>query len=175
MTWKQVVVGWGLAMCYVPIAHGATRLKSQTIDMTCVTSSYPTTSFIIQTKGDRVQARVIHHNGLKYMPIHSGIVTPNDIKMLAGASADLAKLGTDYVMTWNASNCKVEGEKRFSCFDGDDTNIAGAKVSPWAIYTSRSVHDTIAGRYENVTMSLSLKIDGVDRSFAMDYDLSECN
>lgn len=141
------------------------------IELTCVTE-FPTTSFIVkQAEDGYVYARMIQHNGTKYMPIFSGIIVPNDLPMLAEKAERLQKLATDMTFRWPAKNCVKHDDFRFECFGTDDSKeVNGTRIAPFALYTGRVKHDNIAGRYEELRVGMDFSVG--ERSQTDDVEMS---
>lgn len=143
------------------------------INMACVTE-FPTTSFIAETEGDELVVKVIHHNGVGYMPLHGGVITPNDLALLSKKAETLGRLGDFYTLRWKSEKCSLIGSF-LSCYGGEDTQVGDAKVSPWALYTSSKRSESNIGVFENMEVGLMLDIDGKTESFEMKYEKSECS
>lgn len=148
-------------------------VAEEPIHLTCVTE-FPTTSFLIEQKGEEVVARVIHHNGMKYQPLWSSTITPNDLSMLEERASVMNKLSTDMSFRWPRKNCVKHGEFRFECFGTSDVQtINGLKVEPYALYTSLVSHDNLAGKYEELKVYMSYDINGKGGfSTEMNYPLN---
>ena len=139
----------------------------------CMTE-FPTTSIAVQTEGDEVIARVIHHNGMKYMPLHSGIMTPNDLTHFADKAKVFAKLGDHYEFRWGRSKCERQDQDLFSCELGKDTEINGTKVNPFSIYSRRLTTESQIGKYEKLELSFIITIEDSTQNFSMSYYKNEC-
>jgi hypothetical protein len=168
---------WTLALGSAMAASAAPAPKAKNageIKLTCVTTDYPTTSFVVETVGAEVHARVIHHNGMKFMPIWSAIVVPNDLPMISTRASELAKLGETYTVRFAKSACKKTGEKMFDCFGGLQTDHQGIKLRPDALHTERVTYDNIAGVYQRHWMHLTVSFDGKSHPISMQYQPEDC-
>jgi hypothetical protein len=146
------------------------------IRLTCVTDP-PSTSFGIETNGDTVEGTVVFHYGPLYAPAINGVFTPHDLGILADRSELVKKLKDITTFHWPAKNCKAHDPYRFECFGTDDVQEgrAGEKVRPFALYTTRSEEDGIAGKHTYLKVTLSFDVDGKgDPSVAMDYPIGDC-
>lgn len=162
-----------LALVLTSISAAAAT-SSEEIKLTCVTD-YPSTSFVIRQEGGRLLGRVIHHNGLAYMPIHSGIITPSDLKIMSERAATLTQLEPDMEFSWPLEKCVRHDDHRFECFGTDDRReINGKQVVPFALFTSRINHDNIAGQYEDIMVTLTFSIDGKSYATDMNYPVRNC-
>ncbi len=146
------------------------------IKLTCVTES-PTTSFVIQSQGKELVARVLHHNGARYAPAISGIYTPNDLPTLSRRAKAVEKMKDDMTFRWPLSKCKKHDEFRFECLGTEDVQegVGGAKIAPFALYTTRVKEEGLAGTYEYLMVTMSFDVDEQrDPSIEMKYPKENC-
>lgn len=146
------------------------------IKLTCVTES-PSTSFVIESQGKELIARVIHHYGAKYAPAISGIFTPNDLPTLSRRAKAVEKMKNDMSFRWPLSKCKKHDDFRFECFGTDDVQEGegGAKFAPFALYTTRVKEEGIAGALEYLQVTMSFDVDqDRDPSIEMRYPVGSC-
>jgi hypothetical protein len=154
----------------------AIAAESPTIRLTCVTE-YPSTSFVIESKGKELVARVLHHHGAKYAPAISGIFTPSDLPILARRAALVEKMSADMSFRWPLSSCKKHDDFRFECFGTEDMQLGegGAKIAPFALYSTKIREDGIAGAYESLQLTMTFDVDGErDPSIEMKYPMEAC-
>lgn len=144
------------------------------VNLGCVTET-PTTTFIAETKNGIVQFDLIHHFGVKYMPIHSGVITPNDLGTLSDRASLLADLGDHLTFTMPAENCQLDGNL-FNCFGSrPSVVINGHQVSLWAAYnTTYSETSLSSGTFNYVTTNLAIEVDGQSLFLPMRYFENEC-
>ena len=143
------------------------------LNVGCVTET-PTTSMIAQTKNSIVTFLLVHHYGVKFMPIHNGVITPNDLGTLQDRASILADLGDRLEFTMPASTCQVDG-LMFNCFGSQPTQtIGGHEVRIWAAYSSLIDEATMSGVYSYVTTNLAIEVDGQSYYLPMKYDQTEC-
>lgn len=151
----------------------SSSLFADELNMGCVTE-IPTTTMIAQTKDGVVNFQLIHHNGVKYMPIHSGVITPNDLGTLSDRASILADLGDNLEFTMPASACQVDGVL-FKCFGAQPAqSIGGHQVSIWSAYSSQYDDASMMGIYSYVTTTLAIDIDGKSFYLPMKYFQNEC-
>ncbi|MFA6238608.1 MAG: hypothetical protein WC635_14840 [Bacteriovorax sp.] len=151
----------------------STNLFATDLNLGCVTE-IPTTSLIAQTKDGVVEFNLIHHNGVKYMPIHNGVITPYDLETLSTRADILADLGDNLVFTMPASACQVDGVL-FNCFGAQPAqNIGGHQVSIWAAYSSTYDDVSLIGIFPFVTTNLAIEVDGKSYYLPMRYNQAEC-
>lgn len=141
--------------------------------MLCVTE-FPTTSIIAEKVGTELVVQVIHHHGMKFMPLHSGIITPNDLSTLAKKADDFGKIGDRYEFRWDMKKCERTDNELFSCHGGKDTVIEGTPVNPFSIYTQRVTSESDAGKFEKLHVGFLISIDKESHSFSMGYEKYEC-
>lgn len=141
--------------------------------MTCITE-FPTTTIMMETENNEVSVRVIHHNGFKYMPLHSGIITPADLDTMRLKAEQFAKLGNFYEFKWDLSDCSRQDNEIFSCMKGKPTTINGTAVAPFSVYSKRITSESDAGTFENIEISFLIDIEKSSQHFSMKYDRNEC-
>lgn len=147
---------------------------SADLNFSCMTES-PTTTFIAQTQNGTVQFDLVHHFGVKYMPIHNGVITPNDLGTLSDRASLLADLGDHLTFTMPAESCQVEGNL-FNCFSSQPAlDIGGHKVSIWAAYNTIYDETSLSsGTFSYVTTNLAIEVDGQSLFLPMRYFGEEC-
>jgi hypothetical protein len=151
-------------------------LAAAPIRLTCVTDP-PSTSFGVDTEGDTVAAALVFHYGPLYAPAINGVFTPHDLGILAERAELVKKLKDITVFHWPLQRCKSHDPYRFECFGTDDAQDGrgGEKIRPFALYTTRSEEDGIAGKHTYIKVTLSFDVDGKgDPSVAMDYPIGDC-
>lgn len=160
-----------------PASGGNRAPASGDILLTCVTE-WPTTSFVVSTEGEEVVARVIHHNGSGYAPAFSGTFTPNDLKLLAERGELVKKMKNDMTFRWPKSKCKKLGTPLvFQCFGTDDVQEGegGAKIAPFALYSTSKTEDGIAGHFDWISVAMTFDVDGAHgASIEMTYPKNGC-
>ena len=130
----------------------------------------PSTTFIIETKGDEVEARMINHNGVQYAPALVGVYTPSDLKTLVDRAVLTSKLVPDMKFHWKINKCKKHSDTRFECFGSDEIQtLNGAKIQTFGLYTTDSVEDGIAGILKRTQVSLALFINDKSLEIEMPY------
>lgn len=140
----------------------------------CVTSP-PTTSLSIVSDGEEVTLRMYQHNGVKYMPIHRGIITSHDLKLLQERSDVLLKLPTLLELKTPAKDCKVFSDFKMRCFGRSGSEQGDVKVDSFYFY-SHTVTTEVGGYNPFVAtgVSLELTIDHKNYSIPMDYHEGDC-
>jgi hypothetical protein len=144
------------------------------VNMACSTE-LPSTTVNAQTNNGIVTIDLIHNIGVKFMPIHMGIITPDDLGMLSDRASLLADLGDHLSFDLPSSACQVTGLLIY-CFGNSEVKIInGHKVNLWAAYTSQYDEVTINGVYSYVTTDLAIEVDGESIHLPMKYSKDECS
>ena len=151
----------------------SSSLLAAPVNMACVTE-YPTTSFVAFSEGGDLNIRLIHHNGVKFMPIWSSIITPNDLPVITETASILSELGNELNFTIPAKACGVDG-MMMNCFGrSEEQVINGHKVNLWSVYTKLENEKSFAGEYNYVWSSLAIDVDGKSYWIPMKYYDYEC-
>ncbi len=151
----------------------STSLMAAPVNMACVTE-HPTTSFVALTENGNINVRLIHHNGVKYMPVWSSIITPNDLSVITEKANILTELGNVMNFTIPSSACEVDG-MMINCFGQSEVQeINGHKVNLWAVYTKIENERSFAGEYNSIWSNLAIDVDGKTYWLPMKYYDYEC-
>lgn len=143
------------------------------LNLGCVTE-IPTTSMIAETYNGVVDFQLIHHNGVKFMPIYNGVVTPNDLGTLSDRASLLADLGDYLQFKMPSEVCQVNGVL-FNCFGSSPKEMIGGHiVRLWAAYSSQYDEESFAGVFSYITTNLAIEVDGQSIYLPMKYSQSEC-
>lgn len=143
------------------------------VDVVCVTE-IPSTSVNAQMQGQELEVHVIHHFGMKFMPIETGMVTPSDLPLLAQKAKVFEKLGDHYIFHFDPANCNRTDKDLMSCSAGKEVIVNGVKVKPWSFYTKRIHGELDLGAYEIIEVNFNLGINGKVHHFSMQYSKNEC-
>lgn len=157
----------------VVLAAALLTVSAHAARIFCMTE-FPTTSVIAEQDGDRLRVQVLHHNGVAYMPLHTGVMTPNDLATLEQKAGRLKRLGDAYELSWPVEKCEFSGDGIVSCLGGDAVTINGVEVKPWALYTRQLRSASSVGVFENAEVGLMLDVAGQTESFSMVYERNEC-
>jgi len=79
----------------------------ETVRLSCVTNPL-TTSYQITESQENFELLVYHHNGVDYLPLHSGVITPNDLPLLERRAQILKKMGSINKIPFQKKECKNE-------------------------------------------------------------------
>lgn len=148
--------------------------QEKPVELICATEQLSTT-FYIKNEGENLRVEVIHHNGVKYMPIWDGLITPEDMKIVADAAEVLPKLGPDIVFSWKTKACKATNDLMFDCIgEAEEFEVNGLKVQPWGLSVYEINHKTRYGTYFQRNVVLNMKIAEKDYRISMYYGENEC-
>jgi hypothetical protein len=145
------------------------------LNMTCTTDPM-TTSVVVFTTGTDTTVRVINHNGVDYLPLSQSIITPHDLAGLVAKATVLKKLGAQYDIHLNSSQCSVNSQKLVSCYGAINQTINGEKITYFSLDTELVSTLSTFSTTPNVqtVATLTLTIGGNDYDFAMDYNAGQC-
>ena len=148
--------------------------SAQAMSVACVTE-WPTTSVYGQTEGDELVVKVFHHNGEGYLPLYTGIITPNDLPKMQRKAELFTKLGSLYEFRYDLKNCKRINEDIMFCNGGKETEINGIRFRPFAMYTKRILNEYDLGSYEQIEVAFLLNFNGETEHISMQYMSNECH
>lgn len=136
----------------------------------------PTTSFFLREEGEDMVLRVLHHNGVGYMPIHEGVVVPNDLGFLAAKAKLLTRIGSDTEFRFPKKKCKTYGSGLISCGGGERRNIDGMDVEALHLVTSVNTRQVFDMKFSYASVNLALNIAGEPpvKEISMNYETEEC-
>lgn len=147
--------------------------SSFAVNLACVTE-FPTTSIYGEVEGDDFVVKVYHHNGTGYMPLHIGVITPNDLPEMQRRAEDFERLGELYEFRYPVENCQRIDQDILSCNGGKETEINGVKVRPFSLYTMRISSEMDLAKFDETQVSILMEIEGQTRHFASKYMANEC-
>ena len=123
-------------------------------------STMPTTSFLLKTVDDHVVLTTVHHNGTSYMPIHEGIIVPNDFSYLKSVADVLVKMGEHNEFKFPLKKCEIHGYGLISCRGGESKVINGKEFEALSFYTSKITEEALGNVFQKNKVVLSVYIDG---------------
>ncbi len=146
----------------------------QELDLLCITE-FPTTSFIGQTESGKFKVRLVHSNGVKYMPIHAGLVTIEDLKIISQKAEILKNLGEISEFEFDIKSCEVFKDGTFRCGNGNKfTGENGTVFELNSLYSQKSSHRFQDIQYEKIQLTAYFLVKGESYFVAMDYSEYEC-
>ena len=146
----------------------------QSLDLLCMTE-FPTTSFIGETVNNRFNVRFVNSNGVKHMPIHSGLVTIEDIKLLEKRANVLKNLDDVSEFNFDVKSCTVYQDQTFRCANGSTfkTNN-GTQFEAYSIRSSLVKIYFSDFQYDQVQVTASFIVNGETYDVPMNYGSLEC-
>jgi hypothetical protein len=146
------------------------KLSNTPIHFSCSTE-LPTTSIIVETFDDKVIFRMIHHNGLKFAPIHSGVITQSDIPFIEKKGALFSKMGEQVVLEFDLERCKKHQEGNYSCYNSNPTTIGELAVKSYGLQTYQSTSELYGMSFKNLSFRFNVTVGNRSLSSNMEYDL----
>lgn len=133
------------------------------------------TSFMIDTVGKEVQARVMFSYGAAYAPAISGIFTPSDLPTLEKWAGYIKKMKPEMTFHWPRAKCKAE-KSRFECWGSDDVQEGegGVPFQPFALYSTNIIEDGVAGRQEFIQVTMSVFTGNDNGTVEMKFPKEGC-
>jgi hypothetical protein len=163
---SSLVIGVSILVAQAaPVLAGSpasAALKPQSADpltLDCK-SKAATTTFQLRSVGDEVVLTTIHHNGTKYMPIHEGVVVPNDIKYLKEKSTLLEKMGDRNEFRFPRAKCHTYGKGLMGCFGGDTKKFGDTEMTALSFNTAKMRQQAFDTEVEYTKVTLSVQISG---------------
>ena len=148
------------------------------IGMICVTE-FPSTSFLVEQKENQVLLQVIHHNGPRYAPLSSALVTANDLEVLKSQAEFIQSLGNQMDLKWKRSGCNADRSDFFQCVgSAEDSVVNQVPIHPWALTVSDVEEKTLWGNFKkkNIALRFSSGQDSAKKDYqvTMDYGEGDC-
>lgn len=150
----------GVVAFFAASAHGR-------ILMTCMTE-FPTTSYQLMETEQGYELTVLHHNGTKYLPLHSGTITPNDLPKLIQRAEELQKMGRLSKILFKKEECSVK-EGIWNCFGQSPAKLGELETQKVSFQMGRFKKDYEGYAWETILTSLSFRFSR-EESFSMTYE-----
>lgn len=145
-------------------------------NLKCINGGFPTTSFLLTQQQQQNELLVINHNGAKYAPVYSGIVTPSDVDFIKRSEAFFAKIGDRFAIPYKTENCRLDEKKYLTCSLKQVVEISGLKIESAYFTTSESVDKIPDFEFVRTNVRLSLREVGSseDYKLEMSYYGEDC-
>ena len=148
------------------------------IEFKCV-NLMPQTSFILKSASENSEDLVlttIHHNGNNFMPIHEGVIVPNDFNYLAGVARVLTLMGDRNEFKFPRHKCKIYGPGQMSCVSGSSEVFQGREMQALYLNTSTITEKAFGQTYDRIKVTLSVHISNFApvQDIVMYYETNEC-
>lgn len=144
------------------------------LNWTCITS-FPTTTFVTETKNDEVELTVIHHNGHKYVPVYNGPVTISDIPLLQTRGEIFKQTGDIFTLKFDLKECEKTGDWQYACFTDQKTRAGNIDIESAYIYTTKAKEWVMGTALSKVTTTLSIRVGSFYHDTSMNYYDKECS
>ncbi len=152
----------------------ALEIIPKSLDLLCITG-FPTTSFVGETTEGQFHFRLVNSNGVRYMPIHAGLVTIEDLKQLESKAAVLKHLGEVSEFSFDVKSCTVFGDGTFRCQNGSVFETeSGKKFEAYSLRSSLIKSASNDQKIDEIQISLMLIVDNESLFVTMNYDVLEC-
>lgn len=143
------------------------------LTLSCETP-WPTSSVYGKTVDGIFQMTVIHHGGVRNMPIYNGTVTSDDLPLLQGDSEALQQLGPRWDFSWKVADCKGYSAGIVNCPTGSPALINSREVTNAFFNTRRTNEKFFENEVNHAKIALWLTVDGRSRQVMFDYDMKDC-
>lgn len=162
-----------LAIYALLLSPTALAEENVPVNFRCITSM-PTTSFLASTKGEEVRLTVIHHNGVKYMPIHKGIVVPADFPLLQKKAEVMQKLGERFEMVFEKKHCRHYGAKLYGCSQGKVIADGITSATGADMLTRTATERVYDLEFEKSQVSAGFRVDGTYYEIENEFYYEDC-
>ncbi|MCO4795540.1 MAG: hypothetical protein KC493_17605 [Bacteriovoracaceae bacterium] len=140
------------------------------INFVCSTE-HPTTSISVETIQKNVILRILHHNGLKFAPIHSGVITLHDIPYLEKKGGLFAQMGEHIVLEFDLNRCKKHQTGNYSCYNSNSNTIGALDVSSFGFQTYKTTSELYGMSLENFSFRFNVTVGNRGMNSTMEYFL----
>ncbi len=155
-------------------AWAARQPLPSTFELMCITDPM-TTSYIAKVEGDKVVVQMFNANGVKYMPIHEGLVTSSDFDFLKNKSGLLTQLSDNESFSFSLSDCFYYSGKMMSCSNGSTKTINGKEFQGLHFFTSTGTSNSFGYTFTKTRVVLSIYVKGeVVMDIPMHYADEDC-
>jgi hypothetical protein len=144
-------------------------------------TDFPTTThwFHYDQNIDRFLLHVIHHNGVKWMPVHRGTITVNDLQTIEDRAVELFNLGAMYTVQFHPERCKLIDSGELACHSNEHQVIGELPVLGYSFHNYQSKTRLYRLEFLSHIMSTSVTLPrpyGAEvLSQSMDYDPMYCH
>ena len=147
---------------------------AEPVKLTCITE-LPSTSFIVETKDDKVSMRVIHHHGAKYAPISTGLVTNADLTQLKNRAEIITALGDSFSVDWERSNCHFHDVGGLpSCTNGSARQVGKLKIEGFGFISFAVKTHLWDYVFNEINIRFYFTSNGQRYEMPMTFQASEC-
>lgn len=141
----------------------------------CMTEFATTTmQFGYRPENDRFTLAVVHHNGEKWMPVHKGLITINDLPTIEDRAQQLVKMGSVYTVDFEPENCRAIEEGELVCFRRTPTYLGELEVRSASFHNYTTTTRLYGQEFLTHVLSLGITVGNFGLSQAMDYHPNDC-
>lgn len=157
-------------------AHAAISPLPTRAEIFCQTE-FPTTSMLFSPSDNgQYRLRVTHHNGVKYAPIHKGLVTFNDLSYIERKGKLIQQMGAEYVIDFQAEDCSLVDQKlnEIVCYKRTPTTLGELTVQTLSFRNYQETSRLMGQEFKTLVMSLGMTHQNRGMSLDMDYTPGDC-
>lgn len=139
-------------------------------------TEFPTTSmFLRPTQGkESFTLTVTHHNGEKWMPVHKGVITVNDLPTIEERALKLLKMGAEYSVEFPKEQCRLIEGQEVSCYARGPLYIGEQQVQSVSFHNYTTQSRLFQQTFETHVVSMSVTIENRGLTQTMDYTPRDC-
>ncbi len=152
-------------------------VNAKEVGVTCWTKSFPTTSVnLFKNSNNKFQLNVTHHNGVKFAPIHKGVITSHDLKHLKKKSEVFTSLGDRYSVQFEFNNCEQK-DGYLSCYtrDQDNLNNKGLRNYSFRLYRETVLSNGYEFNHWSAHFDVMINGDNLVYNSVMQYQQDDCH
>lgn len=132
-----------------------------------------TTSFALIESESSFELQVMHHNGVEFMPIHNGLITGYDLKLLNEKADLFQKMGMRFTLNFAKSDCQ-EQDGEWTCFKGGKVALGGLNVQNLKFSLTDRTVTTKATAFDLKVAQLSFVVGSYGYTLPMEYASESC-
>lgn len=132
-----------------------------------------TTSYALIEHADQYELQVMHHQGVEFIPIHAGLITAADLKVLAQTATLFQKMGSRYVLFLKKEEC-ILADQEWTCIRRGPQRIGTLDVQSLHVKLSSR---RLISRLMDVSyyvMDFSILIGTQAWTLPMEYSKPDC-
>lgn len=138
----------------------------------CATD-HPTTSYTFIENKDSFELQVVHHNGVQFMPIHQGLITPYDLTLLKEKATLFQKMGSRYVVFFKKEDC-TNINNEWSCSKKEPLTVGSLDIKSLFFSLSKLLLINNNGQFEYKEAKISIVIGNNGYTLPMQYSNENC-
>lgn len=142
----------------------------------CLTGAMLTTSYsLLESNSGDFELHAIHHNGVKYAPIHSGTITSSDFNYLKKKSKVIINMGESFIVKFNKNECQFKPEHTI-CHTNRSITVGKESLSSFGFSLFKETLNNPYGEFSNWNFRtyMNSKKNPVVYHQTMDYQPNDC-